>query len=78
MAELKIPIDLIWGEKDPWEPLEEAKRWDLTIKCIKSIHTIPNAGHCPHDEASKEVNNILKEILQRSSRSKCPSFLDIE
>ena len=27
MEELTIPVDLIWGEKDPWEPLTEAKNW---------------------------------------------------
>ena len=25
MAELSTPVDLIWGETDPWEPLPEAR-----------------------------------------------------
>ena len=27
MQKLTIPVDLIWGEKDPWEPVTEAKKW---------------------------------------------------
>ena len=57
MANLSIPIDLIWGENDPWEPLSEAQNWHTTIDCIRSLTVIPNSGHCPHDE-SPEVTNI--------------------
>lgn len=27
IAKTRVPIDLIWGEKDPWEPIEEAQHW---------------------------------------------------
>ena len=48
-------VDLIWGERDPWEPIAEAKRWAQTLGCIRSLGVIPNAGHCPHDEAPEAV-----------------------
>ena len=64
MEGLQIPVDLIWGEKDPWEPLQEARRWEETISCIQSIHTIPNTGHCPHDECPSSVNPILINMLR--------------
>ena len=34
MTEIEIPVDLIWGEKDPWEPIQEAKEWKSSIECI--------------------------------------------
>ena len=63
LAHLKIPVDLIWGERDPWEPLPEAQRWAERFECIRSISVIPGAGHCPHDEAPKLVNTQLINCL---------------
>ncbi len=66
LKDLGIPVYLIWGEKDPWEPLLEAQRWADSFKCIKSLDVIPNAGHCPHDEKPEEVNSILCKIIQEA------------
>lgn len=62
---LETPVHLIWGEEDPWEPIEEAKRWSDTFKCVQSIEVIQNAGHCPHDESPEIVNQILKKIIKK-------------
>ena len=66
LKNLKIPVYLIWGEKDPWEPINEAKRWAKEYKCIKSLDIILNAGHCPHDEKPEEVNPIVLRIIQEA------------
>jgi len=63
MQKLKAPVDLIWGEQDPWEPLEEARRWAKTLTCVRSLAVIPEAGHCPHDEAPARVNSVLLKHL---------------
>ena len=60
------PVHLIWGEKDPWEPVKEAKKWFDTFECIESLNIISNAGHCPHDEMPEKVNPILKKIIQEA------------
>ena len=65
LADIQTPVDLIWGEKDPWEPLEEAKLWLKTFNCIRSLEIIPGAGHCPHDEAPKHVNKIILDLIQQ-------------
>ena len=67
MGELKLPIDLIWGEKDPWEPIDEAQHWAQTIGCISSIEVISGAGHCPHDEAPDQVNQVLRQLIKARS-----------
>ena len=66
LKHFKKPVHLIWGEKDPWEPLEEAEKWFTTFECIKSLEVIQNAGHCPHDEMPEKVNPILKKIIQEA------------
>jgi len=63
MQELSIPVDLIWGEMDPWEPLAEARHWSETIHCVRSLTVIPGAGHCPHDEEPSATNNALLQAL---------------
>jgi pimeloyl-ACP methyl ester carboxylesterase len=65
MEDLSLPVDLIWGERDPWEPLPEARNWRDSIPCVRSLTVIPGAGHCPHDEAPEQVNPVLREIVQR-------------
>ena len=59
MAEMSTPVDLIWGEQDPWEPLTEAEKWAKQFSCIRSLNVIKDAGHCPHDEKPNDVNKIL-------------------
>tara|TARA_B100000927_G_scaffold31052_1_gene22702 strand:- start:246 stop:1166 length:921 start_codon:yes stop_codon:yes gene_type:complete len=69
MEELTIPVDLIWGEQDPWEPVAEARRWVRTVTCIRSLAVIPEVGHCPHDEAPDQVNSVLLKHLNSSLSS---------
>ena len=64
MAELSIPVDLIWGETDPWEPLPEARVWKETLECVRSLTVISGAGHCPHDEAPDQVNPVLIKLVE--------------
>ena len=64
MENLEVPVNLIWGEEDPWEPIAEAKKWTSTIPCIESMNVIANAGHCAHDEAPKVVNSVLTKLIK--------------
>jgi len=73
MENLSIPVDLIWGEQDPWEPLAGARHWRNSISCVRSLSVIPGAGHCPHDEAPDQVNSILTKIFlsNQVKRTEC-------
>ena len=66
LKHFKKPVHLIWGEKDPWEPVKEAEKWSKTFNCIESLEIIANAGHCPHDEMPEKVNPILEKIIQEA------------
>ena len=66
LKQLNNPVHLIWGEKDPWEPVKEAQKWFETFECVQSLDIIPEAGHCLHDEMPEKVNPILKKIIQEA------------
>ena len=63
---IEIPIQLIWGEKDPWESLSEAKEWKKKFRNIQRLDVINGAGHCPHDEEPEETNKLICEFLQEA------------
>ena len=63
---VQAPIQLIWGEKDPWESLCEAKSWKENYKNIRRLDIIKGAGHCPHDENPEETNNLISSFIQET------------
>tara|TARA_Y100001968_G_C18836952_1_gene471773 strand:- start:37 stop:519 length:483 start_codon:yes stop_codon:yes gene_type:complete len=66
LKSLTSPVYLIWGQKDPWEPVGEAQKWFENFECVKSLEIIPEAGHCPHDEMPEKVNPVIKKIIQEA------------
>ena len=64
LNKIDISIQLIWGEKDPWESLDEAKEWRNKFKNIKRLDVIQGAGHCPHDENPEETNYLVSQFIQ--------------
>ncbi len=65
LQNMQQPVDLIWGEKDPWEPIAEAQEWAQQFSCINSLETLSEAGHCPHDENPEAVNSLLVKTIKR-------------
>ena len=64
LERLNVPVRMLWGEADPWEPLEEALRWKQTFACVLDLEVLAGLGHCPHDEAPERVNPILCRWLK--------------
>lgn len=67
----KIPLLLLWGEKDEWIPISTA---DEFIKQHPEIifYTIKDAGHCPMETKSKEVNAHIVSFLNKSETNNNP------
>jgi len=65
-GKVNAPIQLIWGEKDPWESLVEAQEWKKEFGNIKRLDIIKGAGHCPHDEEPEKTNKLICEFLQET------------
>lgn len=59
------PLLVLWGESDPWTPIKGAKVYQELAAIGKSIQvvSIPNAGHCPHDEYPEVVNPAILNWL---------------
>jgi pimeloyl-ACP methyl ester carboxylesterase len=63
LARLITPVSIVWGEKDPWEPIETALLWK-GYPCVRSFTKLPGLGHCPHDEGPELVNGILANLIE--------------
>ncbi|MGL5831983.1 MAG: alpha/beta fold hydrolase [Waterburya sp.] len=71
LPQLKRPLLVIWGEKDPWTPVAGAKIYQDLADNNPDVEfqIIPNAGHCPHDENPEAVNaQIIQWLDSRVSR----------
>ncbi|PST27142.1 alpha/beta hydrolase [Mesorhizobium plurifarium] len=63
-AEIRCPVKIIWGEEDPWIPLERGKALHALIPQA-SFETLPAVGHLPHLEAPQLVLRRLNAFLSR-------------
>jgi pimeloyl-ACP methyl ester carboxylesterase len=62
LAELKMPVQLIWGSADPLFPVEHATRAHAAIGDCK-LTVIEGAGHTPQAERPEEFNRVLAAFL---------------
>lgn len=73
LASLDLPVRMLWGGADPWEPVEEARRWAHTFPCVRELVVLEGLGHCPHDEGPELVNPILLRWIQAAPSPRPPS-----
>lgn len=58
IKQLKVPLLLLWGERDPWvvSALGDAAQ-AFAEECGVDVRRVSvDAGHCPQDEAPRQVN----------------------
>lgn len=58
-GEIRCPVKIVWGENDPWIPLERGKALHQLMPKAE-FTTIAGAGHMPQLEKRDEV---LREVL---------------
>ena len=58
LAELSVPVLVIWGEKDEIIPPSHAQGLTGNV----SVQIIPSAGHMVQMEAAGEVNRLIQEL----------------
>nr|WP_275994370.1 alpha/beta fold hydrolase [Argonema antarcticum] len=65
LPKVKHPLLVLWGEKDPWTPITGAKIYQELSENGQAIEfvSIPNTGHCPHDERPDIVNKLILDWL---------------
>ncbi|MDJ1176545.1 alpha/beta fold hydrolase [Roseofilum capinflatum] len=61
LPQVKQPLLVLWGENDPWTPIAGAKLYRRLAQSRADVEfiSIPNAGHCPHDEYPDLVNRLI-------------------
>ena len=59
----RVPLLVIWGEKDTFIPLFFGKRIANLYPWVK-LKIVPNSGHCVHDEDYYKFNNISHEWIK--------------
>lgn len=67
LEKLQHPLLVVWGEDDPWTPITGATIYQklAASNSLTQFHSIPNAGHCPHDEKPEIVNELILNWLDR-------------
>jgi pimeloyl-ACP methyl ester carboxylesterase len=65
---LPCPAIILWGEKDPWEPITLGQQF-AQFSTVEKFIPLKNCGHCPQDEAPELVNPILQEWLTNHQQS---------
>ncbi|TVP63859.1 MAG: alpha/beta fold hydrolase [Leptolyngbya sp. LCM1.Bin17] len=68
LPHIQQPLLVLWGENDPWTPIQGADIYrqlaaDTNRPTPVTFHSIPDTGHCPHDERPEVVNPLLIDWL---------------
>ena len=66
LPQIQKPLLVLWGETDPWTPIQGARIYQDMASDVKQsvmFHSIPDTGHCPHDERPEIVNKLILDWL---------------
>jgi pimeloyl-ACP methyl ester carboxylesterase len=66
-AELRSPLLLLWGIRDPWINAAGRRAAFQRHAPAGTSEVVLDAGHCPHDEVPEQVNAALLEWLKSLS-----------
>ncbi|MEQ8536320.1 MAG: alpha/beta fold hydrolase [Coleofasciculus sp. D1-CHI-01] len=71
LPKLNRPLLVLWGENDPWTPINGAAIYQQQRQMEKDVEffAIPQAGHCPHDEKPDRVNSLILDWLSQQYSS---------
>lgn len=62
LPKISCPVIILWGTRDPWEPIELGKEL-ANYPQVKKFIPLEGVGHCPQDEAPSLVNPILQDWM---------------
>ncbi len=64
LAKLQVPTLIIWGDGDPYVPLDMSKDMKKTIPGAE-IYVVLKTNHYPIEERSEDVRQAMKEFLDK-------------
>lgn len=59
IAQLDMPVQVIWGERDRIIPASHAK----AVAKPGAVHIIADAGHIPHMERANDVSRVIEQFI---------------
>lgn len=62
LATVNCPLLMLWGEGDPWMKSRERGAKFRQYYQNLTEHYL-QAGHCPHDEISEQVNQLIRDWM---------------
>jgi pimeloyl-ACP methyl ester carboxylesterase len=66
LPHIQAPLLVLWGEADPWTPITGSQIYqDRAADHQVQVVSIPQTGHCPHDEAPTIVNPLIIKWLNQ-------------
>uniref|UniRef100_A0A1D1YNR6 Putative hydrolase yugF n=1 Tax=Anthurium amnicola TaxID=1678845 RepID=A0A1D1YNR6_9ARAE len=68
LPQVKCPVLVAWGDKDPWEPIELGKAYG-NYDAVEDFVVLTNVGHCPQDEAPELVNPLVESFVARHMKN---------
>ena len=64
LERVTLPVSIMWGEHDPWEPIEMGRSSFTKYPCVKEFIVLEDAGHCPMDQVPDSVNREVKRFMK--------------
>ena len=61
-AEIRVPVDLVWGEEDGVLPLAYGRRL-ASLLPRATLHPLPRCGHAPQVHCPRELTHLLLDLL---------------
>ncbi len=65
-AQIQVPVQLVWGEDDPFFPIAWAREMVDTFADAQ-LHVVPGAKLFSHEEKPQEVATALRPVLTAAS-----------
>ncbi|XP_042479608.1 pheophytinase, chloroplastic isoform X2 [Macadamia integrifolia] len=75
LPQVKCPVLVAWGDKDPWEPIEIGRAYG-NFSSVEDFIVLPDVGHCPQDEAPHLVNPLVESFVARHASAKTSASLE--
>ena len=64
LPQLTCPVLILWGQVDPWEPIELARSY-ADYPAVEAFIELEGVGHCPQDEAPEVVNPTVMQWIAK-------------
>lgn len=65
-AEIRVPVELVWGEEDGVLPLDYGRRLAALLPRAR-FHPLPRCGHMPQVHCPRELTRLLLGLLASPS-----------